>query len=213
MIKSIFRIRKFYPMEPKFPHDRVVFFSDAVFAIAITLLVIEIKIPTHEQITAMGMSQVLSHLIPLFIGFLISFLVTALFWRWHLILMNFVKHIDNKLLWLNIWLLLFVALLPFSSGFYSEYFNSNAPFFIYCIDLALIGFFSFLMTSYVVKKENLIETLGKIQVRWMKLRALIVPAVFLLCIPITLIFPQAGRFGFVLIFVLQFIGNRYYKGK
>lgn len=200
-------------MQFKYPHDRVVFFSDAVFAIAITLLVIEIKIPTHDQIVAMGMSEVLSHLIPLFIGFLISFLVTALFWRWHLILMNFVKHVDNKLVWLNVWLLLFVALLPFSSGFYSEYFNSNAPFFIYCIDLAFIGFFSYWMTTYVVKKENLTETLGKAQARWMKQRALIVPVVFLLCIPLALISPQLGRLGFILIFVLQLIGTRYYKGK
>ncbi len=213
MIKSIFRIRKFYQMQFKYPHDRVVFFSDAVFAIAITLLVIEIKIPTHEQIVAMGMSEVLSHLIPLFIGFLISFLVTALFWRWHLILMNFVKQVDNKLVWLNVWLLLFVALLPFSSGFYSEYFSSNAPFVIYCIDLAFIGFFSYWMTAYVVKKENLTETLGKAQARWMKQRALIVPVVFLICIPLALILPQLGRLGFILIFVLQFIGTRYYKGK
>ncbi len=200
-------------MQPKFPHDRVVFFSDAVFAIAITLLVIEIKIPTHDQIEAIGMSGVLSHLIPLFIGFLISFLVTGLFWRWHLILMGFVKHIDNKLVWLNIWLLLFVALLPFSSGFYSEYFNLNATFFLYCTDLACIGFFSYLMTAYVVKKENLAETLGKVQARWMKQRALIVPIVFLLCIPMTFIFPWAGRLGFLLIFILQFAGGRYYKNK
>lgn len=197
-------------MDSKFPHDRVVFFSDAVFAIAITLLVIEIKIPTHDEIQELGMSGVLSHLIPLFIGYLISFLVTGLFWRWHLIQMNFVKHIDNKLLWLNIWLLLFVALLPFSSGFYSENFASNTPFFLYCLDLALIGLFSYWITVYVVNKEGLTQTLGPKQARWMKVRALIVPIVFLLCIPLALLSPLAGRFGFVLIFILQGVGGRYF---
>jgi len=200
-------------MQFKYPHDRVVFFSDAVFAIAITLLVIEIKIPTHEQIHELGMSGVLSKLIPLFIGFLISFLVTALFWRWHLIIMHYVKSVDNKLIWLNVWLLLFVALLPFSSGFYSENFGSNWPFFLYCIDLALIGLFTYSITAYVIKKENLAEMLGTKQAQWMRLRALITPVVFLLCIPLALISPIVGRFGFVLIFVFQFIGTRYYRGK
>lgn len=197
----------------KYPHDRVVFFSDAVFAIAITLLVIEIKIPTHDQIHELGMSGVLSKLIPLFIAFLISFLVTALFWRWHLVIMNFVKTIDNRLIWLNVWLLLFVALLPFSSGFYSENFASNGPFFIYCADLALIGFFSYFITSYVIKKEKLAESVGKAQARWMAQRALIVPVVFVLCIPLAMLSPLVGRLGFTLIFVFQVIGERYYRNK
>jgi uncharacterized membrane protein len=200
-------------MKPQFPHDRVVFFSDAVFAIAITLLVIEIKIPTPEQVEAYGMLGVLNHLIPLLIAFFISFLVTALFWRWHLIIMNFVKHVDNKLIWLNIWLLMFVALLPFSSGFYSEYFDSNATFVIYCADLACIGLTSYQLTRYIIKKENLAEVVGIAQAQWMKLRALIVPVVFLVCIPLTFISPIAGRTGFVLIFILQFAGSRYYRNR
>lgn len=200
-------------MQFKYPHDRVVFFSDAVFAIAITLLVIEIKIPTHEQIHELGMGGVLSKLIPLFIAFLISFLVTALFWRWHLIVMHYVKNIDNRLLWLNVWLLLFVALLPFSSGFYSENFSSNWPFFLYCIDLALVGLFTYAITAYVIRKENLTETLGKKQAQWMRLRALITPIVFLSCIPLAILSPMFGRLGFLLIFVFQMIGARYYRNK
>src|SRR5436190_6795291 len=106
-------------MNMKFPTDRVVYFSDAVFAIAITLLVIEIKIPTHEQIEVLGYAGVLNKLIPLFIGFFITFMVTVIFWRSHLSMFHQVKEIDNTLLWTNILLLMFVALLPFSSGFYS----------------------------------------------------------------------------------------------
>lgn len=127
-------------MNVKFPTDRVVYFSDAVFAIAITLLVIEIKIPTHDQIHEFGMAGVLRKLIPLFVGFLISFLVTGLFWRAHLLLYHHVKEVDNKLLWINIWLLLTVALLPFSTGFYSENFGSNVPFFFIVVILPPLVF-------------------------------------------------------------------------
>jgi len=200
-------------MNVKFPTDRVVYFSDAVFAIAITLLVIEIKIPTHDQIAEYGMLSVLRKLLPLFVGFLISFLVTGLFWRAHLLLYHYVKEVDNKLLWINIWLLLTVALLPFSTGFYSENFGANVPFFFYCGNLAAIGIFSYRMTAYVAKKENLKGVVGEAHARWMKQRALIVPIVFLLCIPIAFISGWAGRLGFLLIFVFQFIGTMYYKKK
>lgn len=200
-------------MNLKFPNDRVVYFSDAVFAIAITLLVIEIKIPTHEQIELLGTAGVLVKLIPLFVGFFVSFMVTALFWRAHLILYHYVKNVDNKLLWYNIWLLLFVALLPFSSGFYSENFGLSIPFIFYCANLAAIGWMSFLMTSYVTTKENLQETIGAIQTRWMKQRSLIVPVVFILCIPLSFLSGWLGRLGFLLIFIFQLAGNWYYKKK
>jgi len=200
-------------MNLKFPTDRVVYFSDAVFAIAITLLVIEIKIPTHEQIDLLGTTGVLKKLIPLFVGFFVSFMVTALFWRAHLVLYHLVKEVDNKLLWRNVWLLLFIALLPFSSGFYSENFGMDVPFFFYCGNLAAIGLMSYFMTSYVAKKENLKDTIGVFQTRWMKQRALIVPIVFLLCIPLTFLSGWLGRLGFLLIFVFQFMGSLYYKKK
>ena len=200
-------------MNLKFPTDRVVYFSDAVFAIAITLLVIEIKIPTHDQIEALGYAGVLKHLIPLFIGFFITFFVTALFWRTHLVLFHLVKEVDNTLLWINVWMLLFVALLPFTTGFYSENFGSSFPFFFYCAHLAVIGLVNFRLTHYIVKKENLSESMGKLQAKWMQQRALIVPIVFLLCIPLTFLSAWAGRFGFILIFVFLSIGSRYYKKK
>src|SRR5215213_2388076 len=112
----------------KYPHDRVVFFSDAVFAIAITLLVIEIKVPTHDQVHGLGVAGSLYNLIPLFIGYLVSFVVTALFWKSHLQLCRDIKSFDTKLIWLNIFLLLFVGLMPFSTALYSENFGNNIAF-------------------------------------------------------------------------------------
>jgi uncharacterized membrane protein len=200
-------------MNLKYPTDRVVYFSDAVFAIAITLLVIEIKIPTHEQIETLGYSGVMLKLFPLFIGFFVTFAVTALFWRTHLGLFHQVKEVDNKLLWTNIWLLLFVALLPFTTGFYSENFGSSFPFFFYCTHLAVIGLINFRLTAYIIKKETLAESMGELQAKWMKQRAILVPIVFLLCIPLTYISSWLGRSGFLLIFIFLFIGNRYYKRK
>ena len=198
--------------DSRFPHDRVVYFSDAVFAIAITLLVIEIKVPTHDQVHSLGMADSLRRLTPLFIGYVVSFLVTALFWTAHLELCRHIKVFDNKLVWLNIWKLLFVALMPFTTALYSENFGDNIAFSFYCLNLATIGTMSFWMHAYAVKKENLESLLGKQTAQWMKIRALIVPFVFLLCIPLTML-PSVliSRFGFVLIFIFQMIGAKFYN--
>jgi uncharacterized membrane protein len=199
--------------QSKFPHDRVVFFSDAVFAIAITLLVIEIKVPSHQQLHDLGTAAALQKLTPLFIGYFVSFLVTALFWKYHLQLGQFIKKFDNKMLWLNIALLMFVGLMPFSTALYSENFGDNAAFNFYCLNLTAIGLMSFWLTAYTAKKEKLEEIQGKHAVRLMKVRSIIVPVVFLLCIPFAMLSPLLSRFSFLLIFVFHFIAERIYKKK
>lgn len=189
-----------------YPHDRVVYFTDAVFAIVITLLAIEIKVPTHESIHDLGVYGALSKLVPLFIGFFVSFFVTAIFWRSHMELFKQVVAVDAGLVSLDIGLLAFVALMPFSTALYSENFGSDASFAFYCLNLACIGFLNWSMHVYVEKK-NLIGVSS--DSRWQKNKALIVPVVFLLCVPMAFIAPLfISRSAFVLIFIFQAVGNR-----
>jgi uncharacterized membrane protein len=197
--------------ETKFPADRILYFSDAIFAIAITLLVLEIKIPTSVEVEALGTLHVLRNLTARFVGYLVSFVVAALFWRAHMLLGQRITSFDNKLLWINTWLLLFVVLMPFSTAFYSNNFVVNGTFNFYCLNLAAIGAILYWMNSYVAKKENLVKALGRRTVNWMKQRALIVPIIFLACMPLGIISPLLGRLGFVLIFIFQAIGDRYLK--
>lgn len=192
----------------RYPSDRVNNFSDAIFAIAITLLVLEIKIPTIDQVQLLGIDGLLMKRIPSFIGFFVSFLVTAFYWKNHLQLFQFVNSIDNRLLWLNLWLLFFVVLMPFSTALYSYFVSDNNAFVVYCLNLAAIGFMSYWMAVYVTGKEDLASQIGSLRTRWMKNRILIGPIVFLLCIPIVWISPWLGRFGFFLIFLFQMIGDK-----
>src|SRR6478736_7314327 len=174
-------------VQKPFPYDRVNNFSDAIFAIAITLLVLEVKVPTAVEMSELGVGGLLNKRVPYFIGYLVSFMVTALYWRSHLQLFQWVKAIDNRLFWLNLWLLFFVVLLPFSTALYSYFFDVNSAFAFYCINLATIGFMSYLITVYVVGKVNMAEVIGTGRARWMKRRILIGPLVFLLSIPMILI--------------------------
>src|SRR5689334_3106587 len=91
----------------KFQLDRMIFFSDAVFAIAITILVLEIKIPQipHDQVTNQLLTQSLADLLPKFAGFIVSFFIIGLFWTIHHRLFGYVIDYDNRLIWLNLFYL------------------------------------------------------------------------------------------------------------
>ncbi|HPH45436.1 MAG TPA: TMEM175 family protein [Chryseolinea sp.] len=197
--------------ESKFPTDRVLYFSDAIFAIAITLLVLEIKLPSNEDVKSLGIGGVLMSRIPNLIGFFISFFVTALFWRAHLQISKYIKQMSNGLLWINLWLLLFVVLMPFSTALYSNYALSNEAFDFYCANVSAIGIFMFLYIRKIIQQENLTETFGKTQSRWIMARALIVPIFFVLSIVLTFVSITLSRYAFLLIFVLHAFGEWYLK--
>lgn len=192
-----------------FPHDRIVLFSDAVFAIAITLLVIEIKIPAHTVVEAHGLGGALDEMIPLFVGYLVSFLVISLFWVGHMKTWKHVTSVTSGMVWLNIFELLFVALMPFTTGMYSEYFGSNLAFSLYCLNLVGIALFSYWLRSVVIRRESLVEKLGAHEVAWLRAQTLIALFVFVACIPLASVSPWAARYGFAAIFVLQMVVKRY----
>jgi uncharacterized membrane protein len=195
-------------MNLKFPTDRVIFFSDAVFAIAMTLLILEIKLPTMDEYQSIGIAGVLNKRIPNFVGYIISFFVTAMFWKAHVQLCTLVKTVTPRFFWLNVWLLFFVVLMPFSTALYSNYFGDDVAFAFYWFNLATIGFFMVLLTYHVLAMNDHKESFQPKQLRWFKLRAAITPAVFLFCVLLDWMgAPLLGRFGFILIFLLQGIGD------
>lgn len=123
-----------------FDKGRVISFSDAIFSIAMTLLVLEVVIPSYKEIENGNTLEVLSNRIPSFIGLIISFIVTALYWIANLRIMKYATTIDTKILWYNIGLLFFIVLLPFSTAFYVKEFSFKGPFALYCFNHTAIDF-------------------------------------------------------------------------
>lgn len=194
-----------------FPHDRVVFFSDAVFAIAITLLAIELKVPDEARIHAVGAARAYSEMIPLGVAYVVSFLVAALFWTGHMATWKHVTRISGGLVWLNIFELMFIALLPFGTSLYSESILSDAryAFAVYCCMLAGASLFGWLQRRAVVRQERLYERIGRAQTRWFIVRATIPLLVFAASIPLALLLPTwAGGYVFMLTFPLSAIARR-----
>src|SRR5579863_1392221 len=94
-------------LKKEFQLERMIFFSDAVFAIAITLLAIDLKIPeiSKKLITEEKLDSTLVELIPRFISFLISFFLIGNFWMTHHRMFGFVVNYSRKLLVVNLFLL------------------------------------------------------------------------------------------------------------
>ena len=177
-------------LRKEFQLERMILFSDAVFAIAITLLVIEIKIPEleKEHISDKALLEGLGHLIPKFIGFIVSFIMIAIYWNVHHRMFGYVTSYTRKLLALNLLFLFFIALMPFSTGFYSEYAGRElvqhqlkVPMTFYVLNLSTAGFINYFMWVYITNPKNKVaEPAVDPEIAMMgRMRSLIVPIVFL----------------------------------
>ncbi|MES2416901.1 MAG: TMEM175 family protein [Bacteroidota bacterium] len=183
-------------LKKEFQIERIILFTDAVFAIAITLLVIEIKAPhIRAGMTSEEIALQLTNLTPLFAGFIISFFVIAIYWRSHHRLFSFIKDYDDKLIWLNFFFLFTIILMPFSSAYYSEQTSYALPFYFYCTNVAATGLLNYALLAYIIKHKGRIsagfdELKTRQLARW---RTLIVPAIFTLGILIDLCLPTSNH--------------------
>src|SRR4051812_13675499 len=117
---------------PALPRERMMFFSDAVFAIAITLLVIEIEVPhlPHGANNSEHLAA-LANLSPHFIGYVISFAVIGVFWTGHHRAFSLALHFAPGLYLPNLALLGAIAFMPFSTAYLSENYGARVPHILY----------------------------------------------------------------------------------
>lgn len=193
--------------------SRVINFSDAVFSIVMTLLILEVGVPSAKSINTIPFTDLLSNRIPDFIGLVVSFLVSALYWTGHIKLMKYVSAITGKLLWLNIFFLLAIVVLPFSTAMYVNGFGYTGPFVFYCINLAVIGLFNMFMLRYVYRLEKQKTGFTRIYYRWYRARGLNVMIIWVVAALLASTFPWGSRLIFLLLFVFQFLIDRRFKKK
>src|SRR6478736_8031327 len=137
--------RPFHLTKKEFQVERLVFFSDAVFAIAITLLIIEIKVPEIKgALTEKNFLHSLWVIAPKFVGFVFSFFIIGLYWFIHHRMFGYVTGQNGKLIWLNLVFLFSIVLMPFSTAVYSEYSSAGyikliSPYAVYVANICLTG--------------------------------------------------------------------------
>jgi uncharacterized membrane protein len=202
-------------LKKEFQLERMILFSDAVFAIAITLLVIELKVPEIEraELTEVKLLQALAHMIPKFFGFIISFMFIGIYWTVHHRMFGYVINYDSKLLRLNLFFLFAVALMPFSTALYSEYVMKHVltPVIFYTANIIMLGLFNLFMWRHISDPKNkLSETLSRPDAKYFSTRAIAVPAMFTLFAFVYLINPFISSFLPILIpVVLRVIKKRH----
>ena len=101
-------------------------FSDGVFAIAITLLVLDLAVPARDQVRPGGLGAALAHQWPSYFAYLVSFLVIGIIWVNHHTMFSKVNLVDRPVLFANLALLLVVSVLPFPTRLLAEYLTAGS---------------------------------------------------------------------------------------
>lgn len=134
----------------EFQLERLILFTDAVFAIAITLLAIEIKVPElHEVHSETEVVNAVLRLVPRFVGFFVAFFVIAVYWVAHHRVFRYVYHYTNGLIWLNIVFLLSIVLMPFTAAFQGEYPLLKTPWILYCLSVMFTALMQVRLQAYI----------------------------------------------------------------
>ncbi|MGA8005898.1 MAG: TMEM175 family protein [Burkholderiales bacterium] len=171
----------------KLAFDRLLFFSDAVFAIAITLLALELRLPAGVEGGAEGarLWLALAAMWPKYLSFLISFLVIGLYWQGHHRMFRLINRFDDRLLWLNLFFLMCIIVVPFPTSVLGEHANEPVAAAFYACVLALTGLLQLAMWLYATAGRRLVEvSLDDMQYTYLRrsvaVRMVIAPLVFLL---------------------------------
>src|SRR6478672_3609204 len=186
----------------QFQMERFIFFSDGVFAICITLLVIEIRVPNPDEMHIFSDAALWNYLTKnslTFLGFIISFGIIGHYWTVHHRIFGYAKSYTSGLLWLNLGFLFSVVLLPFHSGLLAEYGSDThmfLPYGVYVANMCLVGFMNCWLWLYVSNPSRnlLTHKISSARIRLGLYRSLIVPTVFLISFLLSFFSPVLSRF-------------------
>lgn len=180
---------------------RILALSDGVFAIALTLLILEIAVPAAT--TNAELPRKLLELWPRYLAYLLSFLVIARFWFTHQVIFRLIERSDATLVWLNLLMLMFVAFLPFPTGVLGGHEGSPAATILYAASVCLASAASAAYWWYASGRGGLLRPgVTAAQVRGLRARALMGPVFFALSLPLCAFLPYAAEALWVLIFPL-----------
>ena len=200
------------PAHPKSEGDqlgleRLLFFSDAVFAIAITLLALEIRLPSLEgSLTNKQLFESLLAIWPQYFSYVLSFLVIGAFWLGHHRKFRYILRYDTNLILLNIVLLMVIAFIPFPTAVIGENENRTATIF-YALIMTVAGLLNASIWLYASYHHRLIDPQFPFQqIRRETIRALVVPGVFLVSMGLSFLNPILAIYSWLLIAVaLRFV--------
>jgi uncharacterized membrane protein len=128
--------------------NRVEAFSDGVFAILITIMVLELKVPHGVEFVS------LKPVIPVFFSYVLSFIYLGIYWNNHHHLLHTVKKVTGNILWANLHLLFWLSLIPFVTGWMGENNFAAVPVALYGIILLMAAISYYLLQTVILKSHG-----------------------------------------------------------
>jgi len=129
-------------------------FSDGVLAIIITIMVLELRVPTGGDLTA------LKPLLPVFLSYVLSFIYIGIYWNNHHHLFQVVEEINGRVLWANLHLLFWLSLVPFVTNWMGENGSSALPTALYGVVLLMAAFAYALLVRTLLASHDKESTLA-----------------------------------------------------
>lgn len=189
--------------------ERANAFSDAVFAIAMTLLVLEIHVPDTD---GGDLAASLAALLPSYLTFALSFVVVGAIWMAHHRKFRAIERLDQPLLRMNLVMLFVVASLPLPTAILGRFGDQALSVYVYAASIAVIGFLISAMWIYAWHRGFVAASVDVDVFRYVLVQSLPIPGMFLLSIPIALLFgATVAELTWALTLPLSLVITRVYR--
>ena len=180
--------------------DRLMAVTDGVFAIAITILVLDLRVPA--DIAPRELSAHITDLVPEFISYAISFAVIAIYWQAQREVFDDIERNDAVLTWLTLVFLMAIAFLPFPTLLIGEFFTQQISVVFYAADAAvasllLVGISWYARHGHRLVPEDVDDERGRLRTA----QGLAVPVVFLASIAVSFWSPRVALYSWLLLAV------------
>lgn len=199
-------------------HDRLSAITDGVYAVALTLLALEIVVPSANSIhsSAQLNDYMVNNLLPQLSLYLISFIILSNFWASTNAIPMY-KKVDNTILTINLAILALVVLIPFSTSFVLSFYHYSQSVIIFSLIILLVGLLYLILYIYLFKENLVKERIYKFiepHKRIMLIELSIPPVLALISIILALFNPLAGMYVYVIVLfatMIKKIAKRFIK--
>jgi uncharacterized membrane protein len=157
--------------------NRIEALSDGIFAIVMTLLILELHVPSLPTTAAnVEVTAAIFGLWPKFVSYVVAFVSLGVFWIAHHMMYHAVRRADRTLLWLNIAFFMLISLIPFATSVLNAFPRSLIAPFLFGANLALVGWVFFLQWSYIGSQSGMLAPFATSEYRAsVRFRMLVVP--------------------------------------
>jgi uncharacterized membrane protein len=180
--------------------NRMEAFSDGVIAIIITIMVLELHAPPGADV------NILRPLLPVFLCYVLSFVFLGIYWNNHHHLLHAIAHVDGRVLWANLHLLFWLSLIPFVTAWMGENRFAAWPVALYGVVMLGAAVAYFILTRALITLHGRDSVLATALGRDRKGKISLI--LYLVAIPVALVYPWISCALYVLVAVIWFIPDR-----